>query len=287
MNSSSSPDTQMTRAPYPPPGLSDGAWTMARPSPARRPHHDDDAGQATPIQRMHRLLRGRYAIAFTLAALLATALAAAGYLLPKPVYKSNGIIEIKPNIASLTDTATVMPLYTQYVEQQVQVMGTERVITSAMESDEWKPYSKGMSPKAMKDFVDHLEVEYVRGTFAIRVSYADPDPSRAQAAVKSVIRAYLQTSADVETQDLRTKLQLVANTRDALARTKKDLEQKRVDAARQYGTTDLSELHNARVKQMITLESQLTQANIQLAAYKAALNGGNAAATQPAEAMNA
>ena len=49
---------------------------------------------ATPLKKVHRLLRGRYVIAFVLALIGAAAGGAAGYLSQKPSYGSTGIISI-------------------------------------------------------------------------------------------------------------------------------------------------------------------------------------------------
>lgn len=279
-------DTQLARAGFPPHGGPDALWapTAARRAPLGG--GGDDAGQQQPLQKMHRLLRGRYWLAITLSAVCAITLAVAGYLLPKPQYRSDGLIEIKPNIPKLDDTTIVMPLYTQYVESQVSRIMTERVITSAMESEEWRQYSHGLSPAAMKEFVEAMNVEYVRGTFVIRVSFTDRDPSRAQAAVKSLIRAYLVTAGDADTKDLNQRLQYLQAQRDQLARDRRNKQEALLAAAKQYGTQDLGELHDARVKQMIDLETKLAETQTALDNAEAALaaNGNANPATQPSGA---
>lgn len=279
------PDTQLTRPGFPHPAggaFDGGAWALSAPSVRRNGEADDPQ----PLHKIHRLLRGRYGLVVSLSLILAFALAAAGYLIPKPQYRSDGLIEIKPNIPKLDDTTIVMPLYTQYVESQVNMVLNQRVIASAMESDEWKTYGKGISPEAMKEFVEKLEVEYVRGTFLIRVSFTDPDPARAQAAVGAVVRSYLQYYGDEDAKDLRPRMNIVNDMITNITRDKNALRERLLEASRAYGTESLGELHAERIKEMLSLEHQLTQAKFQLISAQAALGQeparGAAAATQPA-----
>src|SRR5580692_3070656 len=96
-------------------------------------------GQAeqTPLRRVHRLLRGRYALAVVLAAIGAAAGATAGIMLPKPSWKSVGMIEIKPTIPTNQAIEIAMPMYQQYVDNVVVRMHTDRVIKLAMMNPEW------------------------------------------------------------------------------------------------------------------------------------------------------
>src|SRR3954453_7196242 len=121
------PDTQLLRPGLPHPASMDGAWALAPAGLHRR--SSDDADEPQPLHKMHRLLRGRYKLAITLSLLCGAALATAGNMIPKPQYRSAGGFEIKPNLAgNITDNASVMPFYTQYVQTQVNLINSPRVV---------------------------------------------------------------------------------------------------------------------------------------------------------------
>src|SRR5690349_12404538 len=94
--------------------------------------------EVTPFQKIHRLLRGRYALACVLASIGAAFGTAAGILLPKPAYESAGIIQIRPIIPSMQDVDKVMPLYNQYVADVMVQLHTDRLVKQAMAKDEWR-----------------------------------------------------------------------------------------------------------------------------------------------------
>src|ERR1700723_2272489 len=85
--------------------------------------------EPTPLRRIHRLLRGRYALAAVLATIGAAAGAVGGVMLPKPAYESVGVIEIKPVVPDIRmPTDPVLPMYAQYVQNVMVRLHTDRVI---------------------------------------------------------------------------------------------------------------------------------------------------------------
>lgn len=251
-------------APATPTGIDGWALSTPAPAPRRAASSRDDSDQPQPLHKIHLLLRGRYKFAITLSILCAFLLAAAGYFLPKPQFRSDGLIEIKPNIPSLKDTTIVMPLYTQYVESQVNFILGQRVIDSAMETPWWKPYSIGLDPKGKKEFAEKLDAEYLHGTFLVRVSFTDPNPERAQAAVKAVIKSYSDTYKDEDTDDLKAKVQLVNTTISNTTIQKKMLQDDLARLSGEYTPRDLEELHSAQIHEMMLLNDKLTQAELSL-----------------------
>src|SRR4051812_14882542 len=79
--------------------------------------------EASALRKLHRLLRGRYLLAFVLGLLGAGAGAVGGFLSQKPAYKADGIVQIKPVIAgsgpqksgSTADSDKILTMYSSYV----------------------------------------------------------------------------------------------------------------------------------------------------------------------------
>lgn len=228
-------------------------------------------GQVNPWQRMRRLLRGRMWLAGILATVCAAAGGAAGYKLLKPEYRSDGLVEIRPLLASplAGNQDEVMPMYSEYVQSQANILDSQRVIQSAIESDEWQAVGRGSSPQAIEKFMKDLEVTCVDGSFFIRVSFTDPDPTIAATAVKSVIQSYMSIYGDVESKELRDKMNMVDRQRQAWMQEKKAKEDMILQTARDYGTEDLTTTHAAMIDEVVHLESQLEQAQLALVAAEA------------------
>lgn len=170
--------------------------------------------EMTPLQRVHQALRGRYALAAVLAAIGAACGVAAGLLIPKPSFKSVGIIRMELGVPSLTDNLDrPNPLVAQYLADAVVQLHAERTIRTAMQSKEWRllrPYPGDMPPDSqVADFSNHLDVRQIIGTpNQIQITYDDSRPDArdvAQTAVKSVLAAYRDLWATLEMGDVNRK----------------------------------------------------------------------------------
>ncbi|HEY1683556.1 MAG TPA: AAA family ATPase [Tepidisphaeraceae bacterium] len=241
-------------------------------APAAHVPAGDAANEVNPWQRIRRLLRGRMWLAVTLAAICAIVGGGIGYKALKPEYRSDGMIEIRPILASPlggNNDEQGLPMYSEYVQSQANILMSQRVVQAAMESDEWQALGRGNSPKAMEKFIKSLEVSYVDGSFLIRVSFTDPDPNAAQIAVKSMIQAYMSIYGDVESKELRDKMNMVDRDRQSRMQDRKAKEDQILQIAHDYGTVDLSTLHAALIDEVVRLESQLEQEQLALVAAQA------------------
>ncbi|MDB5330353.1 MAG: hypothetical protein JWP03_1504 [Phycisphaerales bacterium] len=163
--------------------------------------------QHTPIVKIHRLLRGRYAVALLLAAVFAGAGAAAGFFLPRPAMESVGLIEIKPYTPT-PDAEKYIPLYPFYVSNIIAKLHSERVIKEAMRNPDWLAHRPGKSSEAVIEFSNNLVVKALPNTPLIQVTYTDDRKDSKEVcpiAVASLIKTYqdLYGNEDVRDLDLR------------------------------------------------------------------------------------
>src|SRR5579864_2972925 len=77
---------------------------------------------ATPFKKMHRLLRGRYPLAITLALIGAVGGAIAGYKSTSPKYRAIGYIEVQPVIKNPLKDDKMMLMYQAYIQNQVALL---------------------------------------------------------------------------------------------------------------------------------------------------------------------
>jgi len=153
---------------------------------------------ATPLMRMHRLLRGRYGLAVVLALIGAACGVAAGIMLPKPAWESVGLVRVNPAVPSPHEMDPVTPLHDQIIANVMVELKAERTIRQAMTNADWKahrPFPGDMPPpEQVIEFTKNLTVKQVANApQMIQVTYDDSRKDGkdvAQIAVSAVINAY-------------------------------------------------------------------------------------------------
>jgi polysaccharide biosynthesis transport protein len=237
----------------------------------------------TPIKKMHRLLRGRYAIALTLAAAGAIAGAVAGYESTRPKFRSQGIVEIRPIIQNALTGDKMMLMYQAYIQNQVALLSGPRVLGAALSSQEWAATRRGSSPDVQTKFEDNLEVQVQPGTTYILVKYLDADRDVALAAVQAVIRSYKQIYGNVNTNETQEKMTILENQRQKTASLINEKRNLMLGYARQIGTADVAAYFDEKLKNLADLQNQLSQVTLQLNDVEALVKPS--AATQPSGAI--
>ena len=87
-------------------------------------------------------------------------------------------------------------MYDGFISSQMDLIQSQRVLDLAMEKPDWTELGRGLSPEAVKEFRDHLQVSRARGSQVIKVAFTDEDPRAVTRAVKSVIKAYMEIFVD-------------------------------------------------------------------------------------------
>src|SRR4051812_12645676 len=123
----------------------------------------------SPMKKVHRLLRGRWGLAITLAIIGAVLGAVGGFISQKPKFASTGLIWIKPNIPSLMQSDRVMPFYTLYVQGQAAMIGNQRILEKAVQSEEWRSTGLPANDEMIAMLKDNLEVSYTKNTQHVQV----------------------------------------------------------------------------------------------------------------------
>lgn len=244
--------------------------------------------QQQPLRKLHRLLRGRYLAALVLAVVCAVGGGVAGYMSQNPRYQSRGYIEIKPFLSSIGEAPVVMPMYQAYMETQVTRLADQRVIQRAMSSDKWRSLGRGMTDGEFRQFIESLDVQHVKSSSLIMVSYTDENPQAAMVAVETVIRAYLDTFEDVDGRERRDRLSYLDNERNRLIREKNSKQDQILALSEQDGTPEnVAVFHSAAVQELVRIMSQLTEAQIKLGMAESSMDQApkNAAATTNPSAL--
>src|SRR4051794_28217459 len=135
-----------------------------------------------PLTQLHALLRGRYWLAIILAVIGLIAGAVGGFYAQRPSYQSTGLIRIKPNLPRIlyqNEQNGVMPMFDAFVESQVSLVQSQRVIDLAMQNPDWAALKRGLEPEQVLAFTNSLEVAHPRGGELVVVQFTDRDPNAA------------------------------------------------------------------------------------------------------------
>lgn len=226
--------------------------------------------QETPFvifHHLHRLLRGRYILALSLASIGAIAGATGGYLATKPKYMSVGSIHVVPVLQKVMYDVSekgVPQMFNSYVRDQANYLQEPRVISMALGSKEWLALGRTQDPDMKDRFLNALQVATDREEPEwIRVRFLDRDPHAAKVAVEQIIEAYTQIwgpSQRVFTPEQREKLS------NEKTRVQNEINEDRakITAAYPKGMSNLEELQSAYTKQILLLESDLDQITMQI-----------------------
>jgi capsular exopolysaccharide synthesis family protein len=245
------------------------------------PHHAAHKQDLSAGKRLHALLRGRYWLAAILCTIGAITGAVVGFKSQKPYYTASGIVELKLVVSSINRDDRTMLMASQFMGNQITMMQGDRVIMGALSEPEWLKTGKGASPDVQADFRDHLDIDLVPGTSYLRVSYKDTDPRVAAAAVTSVINSYKIRYGEMNNQDVKAKLRLLSEAqREKTSQIDADKTQILL-YAREYGSANLDAYHNAKLQQLVEIESELASARASLDALNKSVGTADTANPPP------
>jgi polysaccharide biosynthesis transport protein len=222
--------------------------------------------QANPLLMAHSLLRGRYTLAICLALLGAAVGAPLGYLQPSLEYKSVGVIRMHPIIPIeiyKTEDNGPMPMFDSFLSSQAAQIRSRRIMGEAMIAPEWKAFGRGLLPKAVAQFEKSLKADIPKSSQLIQVSFTDPDPKAAAAAVKSVIQTYEKVFENSEAGTNRPKIERLEARKRDLSLQLTGINDRILKIANDFGSASLQDVYNFKVSELQRVESQLTSLRMQ------------------------
>jgi polysaccharide biosynthesis transport protein len=216
-----------------------------------------------------RLLAGRWKWALGIGGLLAVAGAIAGASLPKPLYKSVGLIDVAPKVGRVLyelDDKGLQPNFDAYVMTQAQLVSQRRVVDMAMDSPEWKRLGRGSGDRQVAEFIDHLQVTHPRYTQHIEISFVDEDPEAASVAVTQVIEAYMRIVRDQEREGGADKLTRLESTQTADNNKLAELRANSLAITEDLGEEAVNARYDFEVKDADKLRTVLHDLDLEIAA---------------------
>jgi succinoglycan biosynthesis transport protein ExoP len=267
----------------------DLAETLSATPPVEQPASNPPPQAEQPINVpafLHSCLRGRYPAVILLGLLAGAAVAAVGWRFSEPSYRSEGLIQIKyvepPVDPNFSDNGSTP--FDVFMQSQQTLITSRRVVDKALQEPAWFALRRPLTPQLLNGFATNLAVETKPRSEYLKITYTDPDPAVAAAAVRAVSNAYAEIYAADEQhiKEIRLKV-LKQKETDALGRMKKT--QASIDqAVQQFGSTDLGEIHEAAMRRVAELDSVLQDLRIALASAVAKQPNTSSIPSSPAGA---
>lgn len=151
-------------------------------------------GSANAIAMIHRIFRGRYAIAIPLIAGLALAGGVLGIVLGGPEYTSSSVVRVRSSQTRILydineDDSTAGFRFQHKVQTQAKLMMTDRVLEQALQDEAVTPATRALGVAGYRRL---LNIQNTRDApEIIQVSATAPDPSVAKEVVASTVSAYM------------------------------------------------------------------------------------------------
>jgi Mrp family chromosome partitioning ATPase len=213
------------------------------------PARDGGNAGVRELQKIHRLLRGRYLWAIFLAVMLGSAGGFGGFRLGSKLFRSNGairIVPVVPKVMYAVDEKGSIPMYETYVDAQLAMLKSQRVTQMAMDDPIWQQQGSvsSRSPEAIERFAQGLDISRQGELIWVRALNTNADS--AKAAVDATIHAYLAIYDELETKQLEDRSKVRENVKLNLQTQYDALQDSIREVASHYGTDDLSSQFSAK-----------------------------------------
>ena len=226
-----------------------------------------------PLLRLHRKMVGRYKWAVLIGVLLGGVFAYLGATLPKPVYRSEGLILVRPTVERgtpggrewETESQRIPPMFDSFVSSQANLLRTPRVVRSAMEDARWVEMAQGADTQAMEEFLESLTVKRPPAEQVIFVYFDHTDKRVAQRGVEVIMRAYDRIYGSSDTDSAAQQLTRLSNYRVSLAGEIATLENRVRDLLKEVGTSTLDDLVEYKTMTLLEIQSRLSAVQLDLA----------------------
>lgn len=253
------------------PSLPNQAGYPASPKPPNA------APEQNPLLLVHRLLRGRYAVALVLAGLLGLVGSVCGYKALSLEYQSTAQIRIAPVMPKVlfeSEQSSVLPMFDSFVQTQVSLIQSRRVVDMAMQDATWKGAGGEYSLERVGDFMECLSVVHPKNTEIIQVSFTDREPRVAQAGAKSVVDAYLSIYGGEDLDTATQRFELLEERAKSLANEIEGYQSQMYEIANEYGSNALEGIYAFEAEELQKLQTELESAKIELATFESASKDG-------------
>jgi Mrp family chromosome partitioning ATPase len=244
--------------------------------PAAAEPHRHEAASAGELQKIHRLLRGRYAVASLLALLLAGAGGFAGFKLGYKTFQSQGLITISR--LDLFPKADSQESTDQFMDAQAAQLKGQRVLYMALGDERWLALAKDRSDADIASLVKELDVT-PRGQLLV-VKFTDRQPQAASTAVLCIMDAFIKVFDEEQTKNGAFSADQMTNARNEFRNRLLQIQQQMEEIAAPYDPDALEVQRTIKLQEQHDYQKAI--ADVEQAQAEAVATGRTGgAATRP------
>ncbi len=236
-----------------------------------------------------QMLRGRWTLVVILALILAVTGAFLGFKVPKPIYRSEGIIEIKPVVPRILTSDESNDLRAQfegYIGQQVAMLNSKEIKKKALLRDEWQEVAPGTSGGDFVSFEKNAMAERPSRSQVIEIYFSNTDPVLAQKGVESMAKAYEALIKERDEEDKAMVYDIVVSEHKRLQQELQEARSAIKSETNEVGADSLEAIYGQKIRRLERLEEDLDQVRMTLIAMDELTRGANRTVTLQLIASN-
>jgi len=237
---------------------------------------DQQKPAENPLLLLHKFLRGRYLLAIGLAVLLGPIGAAIGFMAVQLEYTSTSTIRIAPVLPKIlfeTDANSMVPMFDSFVQTQISLISSRRVMEMAMQSEPWREAGGKFSLEELEQFTKGLSVVQPKSSQLIVVNFSDKDPKRARAGSKSIVDAYRRVYVDSDVQREGERFKILDDRANTLRKQIAALDEQIKKISEEYGSDDLAGRFEFEMSNLQTIQTELEASKLLLNSLEAVAGG--------------
>lgn len=233
---------------------------------SQAPFHSQPPPEAE-LLHLHRALRGRYRWAASAAALLALVGVVVGMRVGWRSYQSTGLIRVMPMVPKVmytTDEKGVIPMFETFMDAQVSMIKSQRVIDIALQDPAWAALGRVKSDQVALRFAKNLDVTRQGEILVVRAT--DTDPQSAMTAVQSVMTAYQKIYEEREARSGEKVEGILHAARTNLQADVDSIRRRIMGLEEEYGPDGLKSQIEFKLLELNKIESDIGETQRRLAA---------------------
>lgn len=214
-----------------------------------------------------QMLRGRWVLVTILALIGSIFGGVLGFTLPKPVYRSEGFIEIKPNIPKILssdESKNLLNEFEGYMSQQKAMLNSKDFQRKAMLRNEWQAIHPGNANGLFVKFERNAEAQHKFKSHVIELYFSDTDPVAAKIGVEVLAKTYIDEIERQENEDQNEVQKLVIKEYNRLTNELNLIRHKIAMATHKVGGDSLKTIYVQKVRRLDLLEQELDQVSMTL-----------------------
>jgi uncharacterized protein involved in exopolysaccharide biosynthesis len=222
-----------------------------------------------PLANLARIMRGRWLLSASMAAILGGLLGTGGFFMGSRIYESQAILRLYPKEANILYKSTddsVLKTFDSFAKAETSTVASHPVMERALASlpESFSHLTEGMTASHLGSSID-----IKRNDSLIVLTTTSKDAAFATAKLEAVVTAYQGIQADSETARSVVRLTELQDREATLLAKRDEIRVKTLEVGGEFGIETLTKAHVEKVTQIEALAGRKAEVEATLATLKA------------------